>query len=110
MEKEFILRKESLNDGQSIYLSYDKFYGLYVAFGLSAYYASMVVNPYLSYSESENMPVAFFSKRQIGDMCQSLRKVEHTPGYSYEFRTRVPIGTEGYEKWKDKVKTEHERI
>ena len=110
MEKDLILKKESLNDGQSIYLSYDKFYGLYIAFGLSAYYATMVVDPYLSFSETENMPVAFFSKRQIGNMCQSLRKVEHTQGCSYEFRTRVPIGTEGYEKWKDKVKTQHDSI
>ena len=110
MDKNLILKKESMNDGQSIYMFYDEFYGLYVAFGLSAYYATMVVDPYLSYSESENMPVAFISKDLIRFMHQSLRLVEHTPSCSYEFRTRIPIGTDGYDKWKDKVKAKHEDL
>ena len=43
INKEEILRKESENDGQSIYLFRDEMIGMYVAYGLSAYYTTMVV-------------------------------------------------------------------
>lgn len=104
------LKKEATNDGQSIFLFFDDFYDLYVAFGLSAYYSTMVVDPYLSYLGSIDMPIAFFSKAQIRIMRQSLKKVEHTQGHSYEFRTRIPIGKAGYEKWKKEVKAQHESM
>lgn len=110
MDKELALQKESENDGQSIFLFFDEFYDLYVAFGLSAYFSTMVVDPYLTYSGSIDMPMAFFSKAQIRIMRQSLTKVEHTPGLSYEFRTRIPLGKNGYEKWKNEVKQRHESI
>lgn len=110
MDKEFALKKESENDGQSVFLFFDEFYDLYVAFGLSAYYSTMVVEPYLTYSESLNLPIAFFSKGNIRIMRQSLKKVEHTPSSSYEFRTRIPIGKGGYDKWKNEVKVQHESM
>lgn len=94
-----IVKKESMNNGRSIFLFYDEFYGLYVAFGLSAFYSTMVVDPFLSYSDTINMPIAFFTKGQIRILRQSLNKVEHTPQCSYEFRTRLPIGEKGYDKW-----------
>ena len=89
---------------------FDEFYDLYVAFGLSAYYSTMVVDPHLTYSANIDMPIAFFSKAQIRIMRQSLKKVEHTQGHSYEFRTRIPIGKGGYEKWKNGVKAKHDSI
>lgn len=110
MDKDFALKKESENDGQSIYLFFDDFYDLYVAFGLSAYYSTMVVEPILTYSESLNLPIAFFDKTQIRFLRQSLKKVEHTPHRSYEFRTRTPIGKAGYDKWKNEMKVKHESI
>ena len=110
MDKDLAIKKESENDGQSIFLFFDEFYDLYVAFGLSAYYSTMVVDPNLSYSESIDMPIAFFCKAQIRIMRQSLKKVEHTQSHSYEFRTRIPIGKAGYEKWKNGVKAQHESI
>ena len=41
-------------------------------------------------------------------MRQSLNMVEHTSGHSYEFRTRIPIGKGGYDKWKNNVRVKHE--
>ena len=110
MDKELAIKKESENDGQSIFLFFDDFYDLYVAFGLSAFYSTSVVDPHLTYSEKLNMPIAFFDKTLIRFLRQSLTKVEHTPGLSYEFRTRIPLGKNGYEKWKNEVKQRHESI
>ena len=110
MDKEIALKKESENDGQSVFLFFDDFYDLYVAFGLSAYYSTMVVEPNLTYSESLNLPIAFFDKSQIRFLRQSLKKVEHTSQCFYEFRTRIPIGKSGYDKWKNEVKAQHESI
>lgn len=110
MNKDECLKKESTNDGQSLFLFFDDFYDLYVAFGLSAYYSTMVVEPNLTYSESLNLPIAFFDKTQIRFLRQSLKKVEHTPHRSYEFRTRTPIGKAGYDKWKNEVKAQHESL
>lgn len=110
MNNDECLKKESTNDGQSIFLFFDKFYDLYVAFGLSAYYSTMVVEPYLTYSKSLDLPIAFFSKGNIRIMRQSLKKVEHTQGHSYEFRMRIPIGNGGFDKWKNEVKAKHESM
>lgn len=110
MDKEAFLKKESENNGGSIYLFYDDFYSLYMAFGLSAYFSTMVVDPYLTYSDELDMPIAMFSKAQIRIMRQSLTKVEHTPGSTYQFRTRIPLGRAGYDKWKKEVKKSHESI
>lgn len=110
MDKDLAIKKESENDGQSVFLFFDDFYDLYVAFGLSAYYSTMVVEPCLTYSESLNLPIAIFTKGQIRIMRQSLKKVEHTPHCSYEFRTRIPIGKAGYDKWKNEVKAQHESL
>ena len=41
MDKEKIAQQEAANDGQTINLYYDEMVGVYLAFGLSAYYATM---------------------------------------------------------------------
>jgi len=110
MDKELMLKKESENDGQSIFLFYDEFYSLYVAFGLSAYYSTMVVDPFLTYSDTLDLPIALFTKGYIRLLGQSLKKIEHTPGSIYLFRTKTPIGKSGYDKWKNEVKERHESI
>ena len=45
MDKELIMQQEAANDGQTIHLYYDEMVGVYLAFGLSAYYTTMVVTP-----------------------------------------------------------------
>ena len=51
MNKELIAQQEAANDGQSIFLYYDGMAGMYLAFGLSAYYVTMVIEPFLSFSD-----------------------------------------------------------
>ena len=91
--------KEQENDGQSIFLFYDAMAGLYLAFGLSAYYSTMVVDPYLSYSDALKMSVALLDRGQINDLRLSVTKMEHRPHAYYRFRLRSKVGTAGYDRW-----------
>ena len=65
MDKEKIKLAEKDNDGQSLYLYYDNMVGAYLAYGLSAYYSTMVTDPYLLYSEEVEMPVALLKLEKI---------------------------------------------
>lgn len=73
--------------------------GVYLAYGLSAYYTTMVTEPYISYSEEMQMPVALLNRLQIKFLRQSLTKVEHQPQTYYRFHLRSKVGTAGYERW-----------
>ena len=99
MDKNDIILKEQGNDGQSIFLFYDDMVGRYVAYGLSAYYATMVVSPLLSYSEAMEMPVALLDRLQIKYLRQSVTKVEHQQKSYYRFRLRTKVGEAGYRRW-----------
>lgn len=99
MEKNTILERETENDGQSIYLFYDERYGMYTAFGWSAFYTTMVVDPIISYSDELKMPVALIKRNLIQVLRQSLTKVAHEEKKYYVFRLRRKIGNAGYQKW-----------
>ena len=99
IEKDIILEKETGNDGQTVFLFYDERYGLYTAFGWSAYYTTMVVDPMLSYSDELQMPVALIPRDLIRSLRQSLTKVEHEVKTYYVFRLKRKIGSAGYQKW-----------
>lgn len=99
MNIEVIKQLEAANDGQTIHLFYDEMVGMYLAFGLSAYYSTMVVDPCISYSDALNMPVALLNRLQIKFLRQSMTKVEHQPQAYYQFRLRSKIGSAGYERW-----------
>ena len=99
IEKDILLEKEAANDGQSVYLFYDERYGMYTAFGWSAYYTTMVVDPLISYSDEMQMPVALIERRLIKVLRQSLTKVAHEEKKYYVFRLRRKIGDAGYQKW-----------
>jgi len=99
IEKDIILEKETANDGQSVFLYYDERYGLYTAFGWSAFYTTMVIDPILSYSDELQMPVALIYKDQIRSLRQSLTKVEHEAKKHYVFRLKQKIVNSGYETW-----------
>ncbi len=103
MDKNRITLQEVANDGQSIYLYYDDMIGLYVAYGLSAYYTTMVVDAFTSYSDEMQMPVVLLKREHILFLRQSLTKVEHTPGKYYHFRIKAQIGEAGYQRWLCKV-------
>lgn len=98
-EKDFILEKESVNDGQTVYLFYDERCGMYTAFGWSAFYTTMVVDPLISYSDELQMPVALIKRGLIKNLRQSLTKVAHEEKKFYVFRLKRKIGDAGYQKW-----------
>ena len=81
--------------------------GVYLAFGLSAYYATMVTEPYMSYSEAMEMPVALLRRQHINIMRQSLLKNEHTVKQFYRFQLRNHVGRAGYDKWAEKQFQRH---
>lgn len=55
MDKNTVALQENRNDGQSVFLYYDAMGGVYLAYGLSAYFTTMVMDPYMSYSEEMQM-------------------------------------------------------
>lgn len=110
MDKEKITLQEVANDGQSIFLYYDTMVGVYTAYGLSAYYTTMVTEPFMSYSEEMQMPVALLRRENVLYLRQSLKKVEHTVKTSYKFRMRIPIGNAGYDKWARKIRDKHSQV
>ena len=103
IEKSIIIEKESMNDGQTIHLFYDDVVGMYLAFGLSAYYTTMVVEPCISYSDALNMPVALLDRLQIKVLRQSVTKVEHQPQSYYRFQLRTKVGEAGYKRWRKEL-------
>lgn len=103
MDIELIKEKEAANDGQSIHLFYDEIAGMYMAFGLSAYYSTMSVDPVISYSDALGMPVALLDRLQIKFLRQSVTKLEHQPQSYYRFRLRTKVGSAGYERWRKEL-------
>ena len=65
MDKDVILKQEAANDGQTVYLYYDEMVGMYVAYGLSAYYTTMASDPFVSFSEEMQLPVALLRRENI---------------------------------------------
>ena len=109
MDKNLILQLEAANDGRSVFLFYDDMAGLYLAFGQSAYYATMVTDPYMSYSKLMNMPVALLRREHILNLRQSMRKVEHRPQDFYRFEMKHAVGKVGYEKWEQRIRLAHDK-
>ena len=99
MDIEFVKQLEAANDGQSIHLFYDDVVGMYLAFGLSAFYTTMIVEPCISYSDALKMPVALLDRGLVYYLSQSVTKLEHQPQAYYRFRLRTKVGTAGYERW-----------
>lgn len=107
MEINKITLHEVGNDGKTVYLYYDDLAGLYLAFGLSAYYTTMITEPYMSYSEELQMPVALIRREHVLALRQSLKKVEHVQKKSYTFEMKQPVGEAGYEKWAQRIREKH---
>jgi len=102
MRQEIIVQRNQcrkINDGQTIHLFYDEMVGVYLAFGLSAYYSTKVVEPFMSFSNAMEMPVALLDRFQIKVLRQSLTKVEHQQKSYYRFRLRTKVGDAGYKRW-----------
>ena len=104
LDIETIKLNEENNDGRSVFLYYDRMIGLYVGYGLSAYYTTLVTDPFISYSEELQMPVALFERAHILYLRQSLQKVEHKEKQFYLFKLRNVVGREGYSRWEEQKK------
>ena len=110
MDKDLIAKQEKENDGQTAYLYYDDLLGVYEAYGLSAYYTTMVADPFLSFSETLQMPVALFHRDQILFLRQSMTMVDHQQKDYYVFKLREALGRAGYEKWAQKEQKKHTEV
>lgn len=110
MDKNAITLQEVGNDGRSVFLYYDAMAGVYLAFGLSAYYTTMVTDPYMSYSEDMQMPVALMRRNHINVLRQSLKKVEHVEKVYYRFQLRQTVGEAGYDRWAQTMLEKHKSI
>ena len=103
MNKEDIIQKEASNDGKTVHLYYDGMIGLYVAYGLSAYYVTMVTDPFTSFSDEMGMPLVLLRRRHVLDLRQTLTLQEHTEKQYYRFQLRTTIADAGYDSWKQQV-------
>ena len=107
IDKEIITKNEAENDGKTIYLYFDDIAGMYMAFGLSAYYSTMVTDPYMSFSDALQMPVALLRREHVLYLRQGLKIQEHTIRTFYRFTMRENVGRAGYERWASGVQTRH---
>lgn len=107
MDRDGITLREVTNDGQSIYLYYDAMAGVYTAYGLSAYYTTLVTDPNTSYSDEMQMPVVLLSRRHILCLRQSLQLVEHQQKLYYCFKLKTVVGEAGYAKWAGKLRQQY---
>lgn len=107
MDKNTITLQEQGNDGRSVFLYYDDMAGLYLAFGLSAYYVTMVTEPYISYSDEMETPVALLRREHVLYLRQSMKLVEHEAKKFYQFQLKLPVGDAGYERWEQTVLKRH---
>ncbi len=103
MDKEEIIRNEKENDGQTVYMYYDPMVGVYAAYGLSAYYATMMVNTYSSYSYGVEMPVTLLRRVYVTMVRQRLKMEGHEKSKFYVFKSKEKLGDAGYQRWKEKV-------
>lgn len=110
IDKDIITKSEAENDGQTIHLFYDDIAGLYMAFGLSAYYTTMVTDPYMSYSEVFQMPVALLRREHVLYLRQGLTIAEHSSRDYYRFTMREAVGDAGYQRWATGILTRHGQI
>jgi hypothetical protein len=110
IDKDIIIKNEKENDGQTIHIYYDDISGMYMAFGQSAYYSTMVTDPYMSFSEAMQMPVALLRREHVLALRQSLTRVDHAIRSFYRFAMRENVGMAGYERWASGVLTRHGQI
>ena len=99
MDIELVKQLEAANDGQTINLFFDDIVGVYLAFGLLAYYTTMVVTPYVTFSSALQMPVALLRKGHVNSLRQTTKKMEHMPQSYYRFCLRQKVGSAGFDRW-----------
>ena len=95
---EIIILNEIQNNGRTVHLYKCSQLGFYVAFGLSAFYVTHVIEPVLSFSVDTQMPVAIVRSQQLKLLRQLMTLKEQTDS-EMRFETSTHIGYEGYSQW-----------
>lgn len=99
LDRDIVLQREENNDGKTIYMYFNPEVGFYTAYGPSAYYLTHVIDPIKAFSLELNLPVVLINKKEVLELRQSLKKLEHTEHVFYHFETRGVLGLAGYDKW-----------
>ena len=103
IDKEIISKNEAENDGQTIHLYYDEIAGMYMAFGLSAYYTTMVTDPYMSFSEALQKPVALLRREHVF----YLRRRRGTSGVPDCWQSPYRRRATGIQRWASGILERH---
>ncbi len=104
MTKTKIQELEFSNDEQTIHLFYDDSLGQYVAFGLSAYYTTLVADPHAVYTKDMDMPMVTLKEKEIQKLCHEMNVVEHEKNCYYRFQLKNKVGRRWYQTWMNSVK------
>ncbi len=106
IDKDRVLLGESVNSGHNVFLHYDAETDYYLAFGRSAYYATLFISPEVSFSDELQMPVARMDKGEVQLLQSHMMLIEHTHNRSIHFYAQRDIDQGEYERWAEKVKSE----
>ena len=90
------------NDGQTVHLYYDSLTGCYLAYGLSAYCASVVAS-FVSFSDELQMPVVVLDRNAVGLLMQKMEPLEYTPQKYYRLRMNRQVDLPSYHAWADAI-------
>ncbi len=104
MLKDKIRELEKANDEQTIHLFYDEGAGQYAAFGLSAYYTTIVTDPYAIYSEEIGLPMVRLTDEEVRELRKNMTIEAHEEKRYYKLRLRNKVGSRWYQTWADTVK------
>lgn len=104
MNKEVITLNEVQNDGKTIHLYFNPEFGLYTAFGFSAFYAAHIVDVIAAYSEELQMPVALMRKSDVSELRLSTNKLQHDYHVYYKLGLKHELPLDDYARWVDSVK------
>lgn len=106
MDKDKITLGELANDGQSIHLYYDSMTGVYLAFGLSAFYTTLVTEPGQSYSDEMQMPVTLLQREHIESLKHNFELEDFHQNRYYQFKIKTVVGEKGYSEWAGKLRSD----
>lgn len=105
MTDDVIVKNEVMNDGSTVHLYYSDMYKEYVAYGFSAYIAKSVepnisagVRPYISYSESMQMPMVIVNEENLRSLKLQMVTQEQSESYICLHGTYV-MNDEKYTEW-----------
>ena len=104
MDRNRIALNEVMNDGRTIWLYFDGMAGVYLAYGLSAYYVTMVTDVMVSYSNDMQMPVALLCRNDVQSLGLHTEMMGYEPEGHLRFQMKRVVGEDGYDTWAAKCR------